>query len=185
MRIDSHQHFWEYNPVRDAWITEDMSVIRQDFMPEDLHPLLSANAFDGCVAVQADQSEQETWFLLDLARQYPFIKAVVGWVDLLSEKLGENLEQFVTNQSFAGVRHILQAEPDGFMTSSRFIKGLKEIHDANLTYDILASEAQLGEVVKLIEVLPDMRLVINHISKPNIGEQSFAEWAKYMEKISK
>ena len=185
MRIDSHQHFWEYKPVRDAWITEDMSVIQRDFMPKDLHPLLLVNDFDGCVAVQADQSVRETKFLLELAQQYPFIKAVVGWVDLLAEDLAGHLEKNMTNQSFKGVRHILQTEPDGFMTSPKFIKGLKVIHDHNLTYDILTSEVQLGEVVKLIETLPDMRLVIDHISKPNIEEQSFTEWAKYMEMISR
>ena len=184
MRIDSHQHFWEYDPVRDDWITEEMAVIKRNFMPDDLQQLLVAANFEGCVAVQADQSEQETMFLLELARQYPFIKAVVGWVDLLANDLTTNIEQYVTDQSFKGVRHILQAEPDGFMTSPQFINGLKEIHRRDLSYDILTTEAQLSELLELVELLPEMRLVIDHISKPNIREQSFAHWAKYMEKIS-
>ncbi|MFN5236203.1 MAG: amidohydrolase family protein, partial [Bacteroidota bacterium] len=82
MRIDAHQHFWGFNTQRDAWITDDMAVIRRDFLPADLQPLLQSSAFDGCVAVQADQSEEETCFLLDHANRHGFIKGVVGWADL-------------------------------------------------------------------------------------------------------
>ena len=77
--IDSHQHFWKFNPVRDAWITEDMSVIRKDFYPPDLKPVLDRNKMEGCVSVQADQSEEETHFLISLADQHDFIKGVVNF----------------------------------------------------------------------------------------------------------
>ena len=87
MRIDSHQHFWEFNPQRDVWITDDMAVLRRDFLPADLQPLLKTNSFDGCVAVQADQSEEETRFLLDHAARYEFISGVVGWVDLCADHI--------------------------------------------------------------------------------------------------
>ncbi|HET7899060.1 MAG TPA: amidohydrolase, partial [Flavisolibacter sp.] len=81
-KIDAHQHFWQFDPVRDSWINEDMTIIQRDFLPGDLHPVLQQNGFEGCVAVQASQSEQETDFLVSLARQHDFIKGVVGWVDL-------------------------------------------------------------------------------------------------------
>src|ERR1051325_4016913 len=81
MIIDAHQHFWHYDAARDAWITDAMAVIRRDFLPADLEKEFAANGVDGCVAVQADQSEAETRFLLDLAARHPFIKGVVGWVD--------------------------------------------------------------------------------------------------------
>ena len=81
MKIDAHQHFWKYDPVRDSWITNDMSVIKNDFFPNNLQATLKRNGFDGCVAVQADQSEEETLFLLDLAARHDFIKGVVGWID--------------------------------------------------------------------------------------------------------
>jgi L-fuconolactonase len=184
MRIDAHQHFWQYNPVRDSWITEDMAMIRRDFMPDDLLPLLEENSVTGCIAVQADQSLQETEFLLGLATTYPFIKGVVGWVDLQAGDIAEKLAHYKKNGIFKGVRHILQAEPEGFMTRPAFIQGVKALKNHDLSYDILTHEGQLPEVVAFISALPEMRLVIDHISKPNIKKQSFAEWAKHMKLIS-
>ncbi|TRX51896.1 amidohydrolase family protein [Fulvivirga sp. M361] len=184
MRIDAHQHFWQYHPERDAWITEDMHVIRQDFMPNDLKPILDEYAIDGCVVVQADQSEKETNFLLDIADNNSWVKGVVGWINLLDEGLKERLDYYRGFSLLKGVRHILQAEPDGFMTNPIFIKGVEEVGKLNLTYDILSREDQLSEVLELIKKLPEMKLVIDHISKPDIKNQSFDHWAGYMKQIS-
>src|SRR5690554_3018059 len=111
MKIDSHQHFWQYNPARDTWIDESMAKIQKDFMPEDLYPLLNQTGFNGSVAVQADPSEEETHFLLDLADRFDFIKGVVGWTDLMLPDLDKRLEYFSKNKKLKGFRHILQAEP--------------------------------------------------------------------------
>lgn len=184
MKIDSHQHFWQFDPVRDAWISDEMSVLRRDFMPDDLYPWLVENDFDACVAVQADQSEKETEFLLHLAQSYPWISGVVGWVDLLDSDLQDRLHYFKQYQAFKGVRHILQAEQPGFMTQPSFIKGVSQLKENGLTYDILTTESQLTEVVDLIEALPEMNLVIDHLSKPNIKEDSFDFWKGKMEIIS-
>ena len=94
MIIDSHQHFWKYEPEEHAWIDDSMSVIRRDFLPSDLREVYQENEIDGCVAVQATQSMAETDFLLDLANDNEFIKAVVGWVDLRSENLDSVLEKY-------------------------------------------------------------------------------------------
>lgn len=184
MRIDSHQHFWNYDPVRDTWITDDMSIIQRDFMPPELKEILDRNGIDGCIAVQADQSVKETQFLLDLAKEYPFIKGVVGWLDLLDKDLESNINHFITNDAFKGVRHILQAEPRGFMLDSSFIRGVALIGKYDLTYDILTTEDQLDEVVAFIKKLPPMRLVVDHISKPDIKNKSFDTWSGLMKEIS-
>src|SRR5215213_8930935 len=110
-RIDSHQHFWKFDPVRDSWITDDMSVIRKDFLPADLGLHLKENGFDGCVAVQADQSEGENVFLLQLAEKNEFIKGIVGWIDLQSPNLEERLRHYKTFPKMKGFRQILQSEP--------------------------------------------------------------------------
>ena len=94
MIIDSHQHFWKYDPVRDNWIDDSMEIIRKDFLPKDLKPLLDENGIDGCIAVQADQSETETEFLLTCAAENPFIKGVVGWVDLTAKNLEKRLMHY-------------------------------------------------------------------------------------------
>src|SRR5208283_2301917 len=112
MRIDAHQHFWKFDPVRDAWITEEMGVLRRDFLPEDLAPELSANRMDASIAVQADQSEDETLFLLDLAEKHPQIAGVVGWVNFSAPNIRERLRYFSHFPKLRGFRHIVQAEPD-------------------------------------------------------------------------
>ena len=84
MIIDSHQHFWKYDPVRDNWIEENMKALRRDFLPKDLAPILEKNGINGCIAVQADQSEHETEFLLSLTNNNSFIKGVVGCGEIQS-----------------------------------------------------------------------------------------------------
>ena len=185
MTIDSHQHFWKYNPVRDAWITGDMKVLQQDFLPPDLGPLLTAHSVEGCVAVQADSSEHETIFLSELAQADPQIKGVVGWTDLLSEDLESALEKYRDLAVVKGFRHILQAEKEGFMLQPKFLKGVKLLEQYGFTYDILIYEKQLDEALDLVKQVPDrIPLVIDHIAKPNIKESSFSYWQEKIKLIA-
>src|ERR1700760_4524862 len=103
-RIDSHQHFWQYNPGEYGWISSEMATLQRDFLPNDLHPLLTNTVFDGSVVVQARQSLEETRWLLELASQRPFVRAVVGWADLCSPDLPSLLERLAQHPKFAGVR---------------------------------------------------------------------------------
>lgn len=104
--IDAHVHFWQYEPIKDAWIADHMATIKRDFVPLDLETELKLNGVKGCVAVQADQSENETQFLLAYAEQYPFIKGVVGWIDFRSKHLPERLAFFAEFNKIKGWRHI-------------------------------------------------------------------------------
>ena len=165
MIIDSHQHFWNYDPVRDAWIDTSMGAIKKDFLPKDFFPILKANTIDGCIAVQADQSETETRFLLGLSDQYSYIKGVVGWVDLLSSDINLRLEYFKQFTLFKGVRHIVHAEPDGFMLDTKFINGVRAVGSKDLTYDILVRENQLEEAHAMVKRIPAMGLVFTTHSK--------------------
>jgi L-fuconolactonase len=176
--IDSHQHFWKFNPVRDSWITEKMSTIQRDFLPDDLAPILKENNVDGCVAVQADQSEQETIFLLELAAKNDFIKGVVGWVDLKSEKIKDKLSFYTRFPKLKGFRHIVQAEPDGFLLQKNFIAGIHSLREYNFTYDILVYARQLDEVILFVQKFPDQKFVLDHIAKPSIKKKEFEQWAK-------
>lgn len=184
MRIDSHQHFWKFDPIRDAWIDASMEKIARDFLPEDLKPLLDQSKIDGCVAVQADQSETETEFLLDFAGRYDFVKGVVGWVDLRSPQLSERLEHYCNNSFFKGVRHIVQAEKDGFMLQESFLKGIQQLKDFNLTYDILIFPHQLEEAVALVKKNPEQAFVLDHIAKPYIKDKKIDQWAKHINQLS-
>ena len=186
MTIDSHQHFWKYHPVKDAWITDDMKVIQSDFLPEHLHAILQQNDVHGCVAVQADQSEAETQFLLDLAATHPFVKGVVGWVDLRSENLSERLEHFSQFEKLKGFRHIVQGEPDpAFLLREDFCKGIRTLMQHDFTYDILVYPIQLPAVEKFVQLFPEHRLVIDHMAKPYCITGDIAEWEKSMRAIAK
>ncbi len=184
MTIDAHQHFWKYNPIRDRWITDEMSAIRQDFLPGQLAPILKENKIEGCVSVQADQSEEETEFLIGLAKQNSFIKGVVGWVDLCSEKINERLYYFSAFKILKGFRHVVQAEPDGFLNRKEFLFGIQQLQQHNFTYDVLIYPHQLDEAIEFVAQFPNQKFVIDHLAKPNIKQNSFDSWSNGMAEIA-
>lgn len=184
MRIDSHQHFWRFDPQRDAWITNDMSVIQRDFLPEDLQPLLQQHQLDGCIAVQADTSEKETKFILELADQHPFIKGVVGWLDLCSDTIDDRLEHFSQYKKLKGLRHIVQAEPDGFLLRKDFQRGISALEKYNLTYDILIFPHQLEEAIEFVKTFPKQKFILDHGAKPYIKVGKIEPWKSQMETLA-
>ena len=185
-RIDSHQHFWKYDPVRYAWIDQSMSLIQRDFLPDDLRPLLSANGFDGCVAVQAEQSVAENEFLLSHAKQHNFIKGVVGWIDFQADDIHEQLSKFSQFKKMRGFRHILQGEKQrDFMLRPAFKRGIAALHTFGFTYDILIFPDQLQFAKKFIEAFPYQPFVIDHLAKPYIKDRKIDEWKKEISAIAK
>ena len=185
MIIDSHQHFWKYDPVRDAWIDASMKVIKRDFLPNDLKPILNENGVDGCMAVQADQSEEETEFLLACAAENPFIKGVVGWVDLIAENLEDRLKHYAANPLFKGVRHIVQAEKDDYLLRADVQSGIGKLAKHNLTYDILVFPQQLPAALALVKKFPKQQFILDHIAKPNISESISYQWKVNITALSK
>ncbi|MDA6068267.1 amidohydrolase family protein [Flavobacterium sp. AC] len=184
-RIDSHQHFWKFDPVRDSWIDDSMQKIQRDFLPEDLLPLLQQNQFSGCVAVHASQSEEETEFLLDLASKNDFIKGIVGWVDLRASNIEERLNYFSSFKNIKGFRHVVQGEADDFMFREDFRNGISALKMFNYTYDILIFHRQLSAAINLVKHFPDQPFVIDHIAKPDIKSGDIASWKKGIEEIVK
>ena len=184
MIIDSHQHFWNYDPVRHNWIEESMAIIRKDFLPQDLAPILEKNKVDGCIAVQVDQTEAETQYLLDLAAENTFIKGVVGWVDLRDSNVALSLAHFAKNPLFKGVRHIVQAENIDFMQGKEFVQGIKALQKHQLTYDILIHHKQLPSAIKLATNFPEQVFVLDHIAKPDIKNKEIINWASNIEQLA-
>lgn len=184
MRIDSHQHFWQFDPVRDSWIDEHMKILRRDFMPDDLLPILTRNNMDACIAVQADQSEAETSFLLSIAAKNDFVKAVVAWVDLLADNLTDRLSYYSQNSFFKGVRHIAQGEANDFLTRQDVQKGIGQLEKFGLTYDILVYAHQLPAAIDLVSKFPKQKFVIDHIAKPKISEGMDATWKSNIKQIA-
>jgi L-fuconolactonase len=185
LKIDSHQHFWKFDPVRDSWIDESMSVIQRDFFPQDLEPILKANGIDGCVIVQSDQSEAENHFQIANADNHDFIKGVVGWVDLSANNIEERLEYFSQFKKLKGFRHVLQGEPQrDFMLRPEFLNGISLLNKYNFTYDILVFPDQLKFVKQFVDKFPKHRFVIDHIAKPYIKDNIIEGWKKDMRAIA-
>jgi len=185
MNIDAHQHFWIYNPVKDSWIDDSMKMLRKNFLPEDLFPLLKKNNIDGTVAVQADQSEEETNFILGLAEKNPWILGVVGWVNLKDKNADSRIEHFSHYKKLKGFRHIVQAEPDeNFMLGEGFMRGINFLKSFNFTYDILIYPKQLPSAIKVSEKHPEQKFVLDHIAKPNIKDGIFEPWAAGIKELA-
>jgi L-fuconolactonase len=182
--VDAHQHFWHYHPVKHAWIDDNMPVIRKNFLPADLQPVLAANGVSGCVAVQADQTHTETDFLLKLAANHSFIKGVVGWVDLLSGALEGRLEQYKQCPLLKGFRHILQGEQPAFMLQPSFLRGIGALQRYGFTYDILVFPQHLPSVLELVKQFPEQSFIVDHIAKPNIKEGKIEQWKKDIQALA-
>jgi L-fuconolactonase len=185
MHIDSHQHFWQYNPVQHVWMTEDMSVLRRDFMPPDLAPLLEAAGFQGTVAVQARQILEETDWLLALSDQYDFIRGVVGWVDLQADDVREQLLRYVGHPRFKGVRHIVEDEPDvDFLVRPAFRRGIAALAEFGLTYDLLLRPQHIPAALKLVHEFPRQPFVVDHIAKPLIKDRVISPWREGIDALA-
>ncbi|NMC38042.1 MAG: amidohydrolase family protein [Bacteroidales bacterium] len=186
MRIDAHQHFWSYNKEEYGWIGDHMDLLKHDFLPPDLLPELVNAGFDGSVAVQARQTAEETKWLLKLSEQFDFIKGVVGWADLRSEdNLRRQLDEFCKSEKFVGVRHVVHDEPeDNFMLRDEFLKGISILKDYNLTYDLLLFPKHLPVAQVVVEMFPDQKFVIDHISKPLIRSHILDPWQEDIKAIA-
>jgi len=178
MIVDAHQHFWKFDATRHQWITDDMKVLRRNFLPIDLQPIYNKLNIGGCIAVQADESDTETAFLLTLATENNFIEGVVGWIDPKDNLLEEKLNQYSTQTFLKGFRNIIQGKPDDFyFTNPEFHQFLKKLKFYNFTYDILVYEDQLRATIKCTEQFPDQKFILDHCGKPNIKAKNYKDWA--------
>lgn len=184
MTIDSHVHFWKYDKQRDAWITNDMKVLQQDYLPEHLSLTMKRNDIDGVVAVQASQEEVETRFLVELANTHPVVKGVVGWIDLRADNIEERLQHFSQYPIIKGYRHIVQAEPDDFLLGQNFQRGIRALKAYNYTYDILIYPKQFPAALQFASAFPDQPFVIDHCAKPEIRSKKIDDWKKDIEAIA-
>jgi len=183
MRIDAHQHFWRYDAAEYEWIDESMAALRRDFLPDDLRREMRGAGFDASVAVQARQSLDETRWLLALAGEYPFIAGVVGWIDLQSDAVEAQIEA-IRHPKLVGVRHVVQAEDDGFLARPAFRRGIATLERHGLAYDILVYARQLREALAFAAAFPDQRFVLDHLGKPDIRSGAFDVWRRDLARLA-
>jgi L-fuconolactonase len=186
MRVDSHQHFWKYNEERDAWITDEMSILQRNFLPEDLRPILAQHEIEGTVIVQSDQSKEENVFQLANALQHDFVKGVVGWIDFQADNISDQLGYYQEFKKMKGFRHILQGEKQrDFMLRPAFMQGIGQLEKFGFTYDILIFPDQLKYAVEFVKAFPKQPFVLDHIAKPYIKDQKIDEWKLDIQELAK
>ena len=186
MKIDSHHHFWKYDPVTYSWMNDSMGILKRDYQPEDLKEVIDSAKIDGVISVQADQSMRETEDLLKHASECSFIRGVVGWFPLAEPELDGLLESYATNPLLKGVRHVVQDEADDqFILGNAFNKGIRRLKAHELVYDILIYERQLGPSIEFVDRHPDQVFVLDHVAKPRIGDQIMEPWRAQMFELAK
>lgn len=175
--IDSHQHFWQVGRFDYPWMGAHNSVLYRDYLPEQLKPILAANGVEKTVLVQASNSVEESRWLLELTEEHSFIAGVVGWVDLMSDEVEQQLDELAAHPKFKGVRHLVESEPDDeWLLQPKVINGLNRLSENGLSYDLLVHTRHLKQIPALVEQCPELSLVIDHMAKPQIAKSEFEEW---------
>ncbi len=183
--VDSHQHFWDIARFEYPWMGPEVAPIAKTFMPPDLAPTLAELGIDRTVLVQARSALEETTWFLELATEYDFIAGVVGWVDLLDPNLPRVLDHLLGHPKFKGVRHQVHDEPDeAWIVRDDVLRGLRELAKRDIPYDLLLRPPHLKYAPRVVDRLPNLPLVVDHIAKPEIADGTIDEWTRDMERVA-
>jgi len=176
-KIDAHHHLWKYDAPQYPWISENMGLLRRDFLVPDLMDVLQESDIEGVVTVQARQALAETRWLLELAHRHDFVRGVVGWVALTDPKVDRDLEHFSTHAKLKSVRHVLHDEPDDlYILREDFNRGIKLLKDFGLRYDLLIFERHLPQTIQFVDRHPNQIFILDHLAKPQIREGVISPW---------
>jgi L-fuconolactonase len=162
-----------------------MEVLKRDFLPKELHQIYTHQGISGSVAIQAEQSEEETEFLLELADIHLFILGVVGWVDLRHPELPSRLEHYSARKRLKGFRHLVQDEPDArFLMDPSFQKGLGSLEKYGYTFDLLVYPHQMEAAIQTVRNFPALKFVLDHMGKPDIKNGKLRDWANSIKTLA-
>lgn len=188
-KIDTHQHFWPYQPDDYPWMAGDgLDPLRRDFLPADLAPLIARHQVDATIAVQARGQDEETRFLLTLAEQTPWIAGVIGWINLRADDIDDQLATWAAAHpahggKLLGFRHQVQDEADAsdWLLRDTVARGLQAVQRAGFVYELLFLPNQLGHLGAIVCRHDAHTLVLDHLGKPPIARmqqdaEHFANW---------
>lgn len=183
--IDAHQHFWRIGEHDCTWPTADLADIYRDFLPADLVPLAQAAGVSGSVLVQSQPSDLDTDFLLGVADESSLVKAVVGWVDLLSPSAVARIQRLARHPKMRGLRPMLQNLPDDtWILNPDLEPAIAEMQASSLSFDALVRVRQLPYLRVFAKRHPNLPMVIDHGAKPDIAASEFASWSAGMEAMA-
>jgi L-fuconolactonase len=183
--IDAHHHLWRYSAIEYEWIDDRMAALRRDFLPAEFIDEFASAGIDGAVTVQARQTLEETQWLLELAIKHKEILGAVGWAPIASPDFETSLDVLAANPKLVGLRHVVQAEPEGFLDGADFNLGIRAIRGTGLVYDLLIAEHQLAEAIRFVDRHPQQMFVLDHIAKPKIAAGEIEPWRTRIQELSK
>lgn len=183
-RVDAHHHLWQYSPEAFGWLEGELAGLRRDFMPEEFAGEMRSANVSGAVAVQARQSVEETVWLLELAATHPEILGVVGWLPIASPDFATALGTFAGETKLKGLRHVVQAEPAGFLDGTNFNRGMQSLSGSGLVYDLLVHESQMAEAIRFVDRHPKQEFVLDHLAKPRIAAGELEPWARQLRELA-
>ena len=185
IKVDSHHHFWELGRLEYPWMPLGDPILTRNYLPEDLAPILKQNQVSKTVLVQATHSLEEANFLLDLAESTDFVAGVVAWVDLADPNVGNVLDELQRRSGMVGVRHQVHDEPDdSWLVRKEVVRGLRELTRRDLAYDLLLRPQHIKYVLGLVDQVPHLRMVVDHIAKPLISQKIMEPWASDISALS-
>ncbi len=182
IKVDTHQHYWKLSEVEYSWLVPEYGPIYDTFTPEQLEPQLKAAGVDKTVVVQSANSYEDTASMLVKADYNDWIAAVVGWVNLLDpEETNKRLEMYKKDRRFVGIRHLIHTEPDpDWVIQPVVIESLNVLAGHSMTFDVVAVfPNHLKHVPTLAERVPGLKMVIDHLAKPPVG-QTKSPWFEQM-----
>ena len=185
MRVDAHQHYWKLSRGDYGWLTPDMGVLYRDYLPADLEPTLKRHNIDKTVLVQAAPTIAETDYMLSLAAEHESIGGVVGWLDMADPGFPRFFEKYRHEPAFVGIRPMLHdLSDDAWVTQPRVLDNLRLMAEYNFPFDFLVRPPHLPHVLRVLEQVPGLRAVIDHIAKPLIKDQVFEPWRAHISAIA-
>ncbi len=175
--IDSHQHFWRLARGDYTWLTPALGAIHRDFGPDDLAPILARHGIARTILVQAAPTEAETRWLVEVARDTPFVAGVVGWTDFDAPDAAEAVGRLAGERALVGLRPMVQDIADDDWLARR---DLAPVFDAmvahGLVFDALVLPRHLTRLAAVVERHPGLQIVVDHGAKPRIREREIDAW---------
>ncbi|TSB47040.1 amidohydrolase family protein [Alkalicoccobacillus porphyridii] len=185
MRIDAHQHYWEINKGYYDWINPSEETLYQDYQPDDLSKNLQSNKIKQTIAVQASPLLEDTQYLLQLSEKNDSIAGVVGWVDLLSDTFKEDLGKWKQHPKFVGIRVMIQdMENAAVILNKEYVDSFIYLESKQIPVDLLIREKQLPDIVHLLNRVPSLKAVVDHMAKPDIASGDIEFWKRYLGEVA-
>ncbi|HEU5381087.1 MAG TPA: amidohydrolase family protein [Ktedonobacteraceae bacterium] len=179
--VDAHQHYWQFEQFDYPWHKQvNLPTMNRDYLPPDILPHMQALGIQYSVLIQADNSLAETAWMLDLARRYPHIAGVVGWVDLAAPDVADTLDQLAQESLFKGIRLMPVPQEDWYPLQN----GLRALAARELTCDVLPHGDTLPLVTEMMRAHMETRFVVNHLAGQALVPDGVVPWTEKLRPLA-